>query len=117
LASLLKELRALTDKQFKEALDEAAGTPAPPAKKKPPKKPAKPRKDSPVARVAKALRESRGLTDHDAQLWLRSALERDGIDPARIPAVVGGSLEAWLEVLFETVRSADALAVAQSSAT
>ena len=114
MASLLKELRALTDKEFKAALDEAVGAPALQAKQKSPKKPPKPRKDSPVARVAKALRESRGLADHDAQLWLRSALQRDGIDPARIPAVSDGPLEAWLEILFETVRSADALAVAQS---
>jgi hypothetical protein len=114
LVSLFKELRALTDKKFKEALDEAAGASQPPAKKKPPKKLAKPRKDSPVARVAKVLRVTRGLSDHDAQLWLSSALQRDGVDPARIPAVSEGTLETWLEVLFETVRSADAYAVAES---
>jgi hypothetical protein len=114
LASLLKEIRALTDAEFKAALDEAAGTSSPQAKKKQPKKSAKLRKDSPVARVAKLLRVTRGLSDHDAQLWLSSALQRDGIDPTRIPAVSEGTLEAWLEVLFETVRSADAYAVAES---
>src|SRR5262245_20004321 len=87
LASLLKELRALTDAEFKAALDEAAGTSSPHAKKKLPKKSATLRKDSPVARVAKVLRVTRGLSDHDAQLWLSSALARDGIDPTRIPAV------------------------------
>jgi len=114
LASLLKELRGLTDKEFKAALDEAAGIAATRTKKKGPKNPTKLRKDSPVARVAKALREAHGLSDRDAQLWLSSALQRDGIDPARIPAVSGDTLEAWLQILFETVRSADAYAVAES---
>ena len=114
MESLLKELRALTDAEFKAALKEAAGSSAPQSKKKLPKKPGKQRKDSPVARVAKALRVNRGLSDRDAQIWLSSALQRDGIDPARIPAVSGGTLEAWLEVLFETVRSADAYALADS---
>ena len=113
MVSLLKELRALNDAEFKATLDEAAGTRAPNAKKKAPKKPPKLRKDSPIARVANALKETRGLTDHEAQIWLSSALQRDGIDPARIPAVSKGALEAWLEVLFETVRSADAYAVAK----
>jgi len=114
LASLLKELRGLTDEDFKAALNDAAGPPSPAARKKAPKKSAKPRKDSPVARVAKVLRETRGLADHDAQVWLRAALQRDGVDVARIPATSDEPLEIWLEVLFETVRSADALAVAQS---
>jgi len=114
LASLLKEIRALSDEDFTAALREAKGV-TPPAKPKLPKRqPSKRPKDSPVARIAKVLRETRGLSDCDAQLWLRSALQRDGVDAAKIPAVINAPLETWLEILLKTVRSADAFAVATS---
>lgn len=114
LARLLKDLRSLSEVDFKAVLAEASGGPATVEKKKAAKKTPAPRRDSPVARVASALREGRGLADQDAKLWLQSELRKDGVDPARIPAVSDGPLESWLQVLFKKVRSADALAVAQA---
>jgi hypothetical protein len=112
--TLLKELRSLNDQDFKAAIDDAIAPPASPKKQQSAKKPTKPRKDSPVFRVAQTLREARGLADHEAKVWLQAALQRDGIDPRRIPPVSNAPLEVWLELLFQTVRSADALAVAKS---
>jgi hypothetical protein len=113
LASLLNEIRALSDGEFAAVLHEAEEVATLPAKL-PKRQPSKRPKDSPITRIAKVLRETRGLSDRDAQLWLRSALQRDGVDAARIPAVVDASLEAWLETLLKTVRSVDAYAVARS---
>src|SRR5262249_50329159 len=108
-------IRTLSNEDLAAALREAEGVTTFPDKRKLPKRqPSKRPKDSPVARIAKVLRETRGLSDRDAQVWLRCALQRDGVDVAKIPAVVDASLETWLETLLKTVRSADAFAVVTS---
>ncbi|MDG4560695.1 MAG: hypothetical protein P9E88_05320 [Candidatus Competibacter sp.] len=116
MESLLTEIRSLTDEEFHVALADAAGEkPAAAPKKKAAAKPKKLAKDSPVARIAAVVKQQRGLSDYNGQTWLRSALERDGVDPALIPDVSEqASLENWLEVLLKSVRSAVVYDVATS---
>jgi aryl-alcohol dehydrogenase-like predicted oxidoreductase len=109
LASLLKELRALTADELAAVLNEAAGEVVRPQKKKStsPKQKKSTSKDSPIARIASVLRSSRGLSDGDAQRWLAFALTKDGVDSTLIPAPSEAlHLEAWLERLLQSVRSA-----------
>lgn len=113
LVSLLREIRSLSDKDFEAALKEAKVR-RPAQKRRPPAKRARLPKDSPVARVAELLKQ-RGLSDSEAQHWLRSALVRDGVERSRLPPVSDNlSLEKWLGVLFKTVQSAVAYDVARS---
>lgn len=114
---LLRELRSLPDEAFAEALREAQEgnqrAPKPKAKRGGGKRP----KDSPVSRIAHVLRTKRGMSDAEAQAWLRDALQRDGTPAAAIPPPFEGPLEAWLDALLLSVRSSDAYAVAMDGLT
>ena len=116
LVSLLVEVRALSPEDFQAVLEDASGKPAAGKKKiAPSKRTPKLSKDSPIVRVANVLKGELGLSDLDAQLWLRSALKRDGVDASLLPpAAERSSLEAWLDVLFRTVQSSVAYDVAKA---
>lgn len=117
MASLLKELRALTEDEFNTALIKAAGenVAAPKKKSTTTKRTQSAPKDAPITRIAHVLRVSRGLSDLDAQRWLACALIKDGVDASLIPEPsTSVPIEAWLERLLQSVRSAVVFDVASA---
>lgn len=101
----MKEVRQLSNSEFETLLSSTFQRQ--PKSKKPrsvPRKNVRP-KDSPVARIAAALKKHRGLTGDGAKKWLGSALNNDGIDGSMIPGVGSESLEEWLDKLLKTISS------------
>jgi hypothetical protein len=112
--SLHQELSSISPADFAANFDVLTGA-VPPAAKAPKPKATKVPKDSPVTRVAKVLRDERGLSDDVAKSWLITALIKDGISPQKIPPTQDVSLEVWLTQLFKKVSSATANDLAKTA--